>query len=216
MKFKISGLAFLLGLGLVDVVFAHPVIFKDGIALQTQNSHRRNDVSLSYSFHPRISVGYQGLFMSNLRQNLLKTNFRAARWNGEDYQGNIYVGLGLGERSGLLANEGLNEKVNLIDAQADWEDRRLYTMAKYSYYQVGDEQESESMVRFGFAPFLADFEDLNIWFIAELEETDAGTLPNSKVTRGLNQYLRFFYKNVLWEIGAGFDRSMKLNIMIHM
>lgn len=33
---------------------------------------------------------------------------------------------------------------------------------------------------------------------------------------GYAPFLRFFIKNVLWEVGAGFDGTTKFNFMVHL
>ena len=59
------------------------------------------------------------------------------------------------------------------------------------------------------APFLADYTDLNVWFILQAEK-QAGQKQIE-----LTQFLRFYMKNTLWEVGAGFNGDWAFNYMIH-
>jgi hypothetical protein len=64
-------------------------------------------------------------------------------------------------------------------------------------------------LRLGFAPFLADYSDLNIWFITQFERR------NEEKPIRATQFLRFYMRNVLWEVGAGFDGTFAFNFVIH-
>jgi hypothetical protein len=64
--------------------------------------------------------------------------------------------------------------------------------------------------RVGFSPFKADFNSLQSWAMLQLW-SDPVTSQELKVT----PLLRFFYQNVLWEMGASTKGDMMLNLMVH-
>ena len=70
------------------------------------------------------------------------------------------------------------------------------------------QDDNHTKLRLGFAPFLADYSDLNVWFVTQF------TKHNDETTE-TTQYMRFYMKNVLWEVGADFNGGFSFNFMIH-
>ena len=63
----------------------------------------------------------------------------------------------------------------------------------------------QTKARIGFTPFLAEYTELNIWWIAQFEKYDVQENIEAK------QFLRFYIKNVLWEMGSDFNGNMGFN-----
>ena len=64
-------------------------------------------------------------------------------------------------------------------------------------------------LRVGHAPYLAEYDELNIWLM----------LQYMNHPRGLNRHMttpivRMFYKNVLWELGVSTDGTFIINFAI--
>lgn len=193
-------------------IFAHPVSYKDGIGIMSYNNSKMSEILLTYSLNPKFAVASTYLRDSQSEFYIPRVNFLIQRWNNNDSQANIYLSAGVGYENFNTNKHG----VRLGEFIADWENRKYYTYFEHLYLNrdndlnnlIPDKNYSHTKVRTGFAPFLADYNDLNVWFILQAEK------HNNEQIQG-TQFLRFFMKNVLWEIGAGFDGSMAFNFMIH-
>lgn len=206
-------------LGIIIVLFSlsaqsHTVIYQDGFGIMSFNSQKMNELLLGYSMTPRFAIAYNYLRDSKSEFHVPRLNFLLKRWNERDSQGNIYLSAG----SGLERFNLQNTSTHLGEVAMDWESRKYYTAFSHLYLkrdQLGNlslpqSDYNHTKVRLGFAPFLADFEDLNIWFITQFDR------HNGENQIEATQFLRFFRKNVLWEIGADFNGSMAFNFMIHL
>ena len=193
--------------------YAHPVSYKNAVGVMSFNSPEMNELLLTYSFNFNYAAAVTYLRDSKSEFAIPRFNYLIKRWNNHDSQANIYLSGGIGQ-------EKYNDKtygVRLAEIIADWEDRRYYTYLEHlNLARDNDENPllpntayNHTKLRLGYAPFLADYNDLNIWTIIQLEKHNDEKLIEA------TPFLRFFMKNVLWEIGAGFDGSTKFNFMIH-
>ncbi len=193
---------------------AHPVSYKDGFGIMSYNSPEMNELLLTYSFTPRFAFATTYLRDSKSEFYIPRADFLLKRWNEEDSQGNLYASVG----SGVEKYAGQNTSASLGEIVADWESRKYYVYLEHLYIKrdntlnpdLPTSDYNNTKFRLGFAPFLADYNDLNVWLITQFEK------HNSNKQIEATQFLRFFVKNVLWEVGAGFDGSFKFNFMIHL
>ena len=110
-----------------------------------------------------------------------------------------------------------NYAADLFEFSADWESRKYYIDFDHLYISrshnknilIPDQHYNFTKVRAGLAPFLADYSDLNVWLILQAEKY------SYKSNIEMTQFLRFYIKNTLWEIGARFDGGGAFNYMIH-
>jgi hypothetical protein len=162
-----------------------------------------------YSFSQRFAAGVDHWRFTKDKKNnemgLLKLNHLLYRHNGEESQGNIYLHSGVGfedqefqEKSSRLAY--------LVGAEGDWETRSLYT--SFKYYQFRDTSVTQG--RIGFSPVKAPFDNLQTWFMLQGMVIDD---VNEKLM--LTPLVRFFYQNVLWEMGSSTRGDWMLNLMVH-
>lgn len=162
-----------------------------------------------YSFSNRFALGVDHWRFSQGDQNnemgLLKLNHLLWRYNGDDSQANVYLHGGVG-----IEDQEFDEKRTrgsyLYGAEADWETRSLYTSVKH--YQFQDIAVSQA--RIGFSPNKAAFENLQTWFMLQ-----AMHINDVNETVMLTPLVRFFYQNVLWEMGSSTRGDWMLNLMIH-
>lgn len=206
-------LRLLLGLGSISAM-AHPVSYKDAFGIMSYNSQRMNEFLLTYSFSPRFAVAGTYLRDSNSEFYIPRLNFLVKRWNNHDSQANFYLSAGAGTEKYGIKTYG----AQLGEAVLDWEDRQYYTYIDHIYIRrdnavnplipLGDYNHTK--LRLGYAPFLAEYDELNIWLVAQFEK------HNDERQINATQFLRFYRKNVLWEIGAGFDGSVAFNFMVHL
>lgn len=193
--------------------FAHPVSYKDAIGLMSYNTPQMNEILLTYSFTPHFAAAGNYLRDGKSEFYIPRANFLLKRWNNDDSQGNIYL-------SGGAGYEKFNSKTygtRLAELVADWESRKYYVYFDHLYLnrdnqdniQLASRDYNHSKLRAGMAPFLADYTDLNVWLILQGEKH----LNEDQIE--MTQFLRFYIKNTLWEIGARFDGGWAFNYMIH-
>lgn len=210
MKCKILILSIAL---LGQVAAAHPTSYKGAIGLMSYNTPKMNEILLTYSLEHNFAFAATYLRDSNSEFYIPRLNFLAKRWNNDTSQGNLYISGG----AGYEKFNSENYRVQLAEVVADWEDREYYIYFDHLYLNrenelnpaIAQKHYNHSKLRLGTAPFLADYEDLNVWFILQGEKH----LDDKKIE--MTQFLRFYMKNTLWEIGVGFNGDWAFNYMIH-
>jgi hypothetical protein len=196
------------------LVQAHPVTYKDGVGLMAFNSPTSNELMLTYSMSPRWALAMTYLREQKSEFYLPRLNLLLKRWNQEDSQANIYLSLS----PGVEKFNSQNYQTNFAEFIADWESRKYMVSLEHQYFARENETNlalankdfNKSKLRFGFAPYLVEANDLSAWYVAEFNRTNDN--PQIEAV----QFLRFYKKNILWEVGAGFDGSLAFNFMIHM
>lgn len=203
----------LLLVGLCSVAFAHPVIYQDGWVISSMTMVDMTDANVSYSFSARWSSGVNYWRLSDMKGNeqewqLAKLNHLAYRYNGDDSQANIYLHSGIGRSESEQFENRLGYMMGL---EADWETRKYFLSAKYLHLGSSDTDHGIWVGRIGLSPFLADFSSLQSWAMLQVWH-DPITARETNIT----PLLRFFYHNVLWEMGSSLKGDMMLNLMVHL
>jgi hypothetical protein len=193
---------------------AHPVIYQDGFAFSSSNMPSYSDNYLMYSYSSRFAAGINHWRFTQGRDNtelgLLKLNHLLWRKNGEDFQSNIYLHGGVGVVDSELDRRA-TEDIYMLGAEVDWETRSLFTSLKhYEFHSPKVTDIPMTQARVGFSPKLADFQELQTWVM--LQGMYAPDVDRSVM---LTPLLRFFYHNVLWEMGSSLRGEWMLNFMIH-
>lgn len=200
-------------LSIAGLAQAHPVSYKKGVGIMSYNNGEMNEVLLTYSFTHRFAAATTFLNDGDSEFLIPRANFLLKRWNNDDSQGNIYFSAGSGVET--YHNKGYG--AHLGEFVADWESRKYYTYFEHLYINrqnrnnpmIPERNYNHSKLRLGFAPFLADYSDLNVWFITQFDRH----MDENKIEA--TQFMRFYIKNVLWEVGAGFNGNFAFNFMIH-
>ncbi|MBA2405356.1 MAG: hypothetical protein H0V66_11340 [Bdellovibrionales bacterium] len=195
-------------------IFAHPVIYKEGTVVSSSNMPTYSDNLLMYSWSNRWASGLNHWRFtkeeSNTEMVFLKTNYLLYRYNGESSQGNIYLHGGVGVVDSEIEKRQTNEAY-MTGLEADWETRTLYTALKHYYFTSPKVTDiSMTQARIGFSPFEAAFDQLQSWFMVQFMY-----MPDVESEVIITPLLRFFYKNVLWEMGSSTRGEWMLNIMVH-
>ena len=195
-------------------LFAHPVIYKDGIVISSSNMSSYSDNQLMYSWSNKWASGLNHWRFTkddkNTEMGFLKLNHLLYRYNGEDSQANIYVHGGIGIADSEIDRRQTDDAY-MAGVEVDWETRTLYTALKYYYFTAPDVTDlSMVQARVGFSPYEAAFDKLQTWFMLQ-----AMVMPEIDNKVVLTPMLRFFYHNVLWEIGSGTRGDWMLNVMVH-
>jgi hypothetical protein len=168
---------------------------------------------LTYSLNFDYAIAASYLRDSKSEFYIPRFNYLVKRWNNSDSQGNVYLSAGAGFEKFNSQNYG----VRLGELVADWESRKYYVYLEHLYLNRDNEDNSLIPARdynhtkflVGTAPFLADYQDLNVWLILQAEKHNTDT--NIEMT----QFIRFYIRNALWEVGAKFDGGFAFNYMIH-
>lgn len=195
-------------------VMAHPVSYKGATGIMSYNSAATNELLLTYSLSSRFALGTTYLRDSSSEFYIPRVNFLLARWNEENSQANIYVSAG----SGWEKFNSKTYNVQLGEIIADWESRKYYLYLEHQYLRrnnqdntlIPEQDYNHTKARLGFAPFLAEYDELNVWAILQFDK------HLNKTQIEATPFLRFYIKNVLWEIGAGFSGNFAFNFMIHL
>ena len=188
---------------------AHPVIYEGGWAISSSNMGDMNNNYALYSVTNRWALGLEhwriGKGQKNNDWGFFKINHLLWRQNGEDHQANLYLHAGAG-----MVDQETPGKVTkgsfMGGAEADWETRVLYTSLKYLEFDTA----SMAQGRIGFSPRMAKFEELQTWFMVQ-----GRWLRGFDETIQITPLVRFFYHNVLWEIGSSTRGDWLLNFMVH-
>lgn len=206
---------FIFGLSLMLLSYqasGHPVSFKDSIGIMGHHSPMMIHNQINYSMEYWWALGIhhiQNPQNQDLKASYVTSNFLLKRWNAKSYQGNLYALVG----AGVSSLDGSSKGSGVAGVQFDIEDRRYYFLAKH--LQILNNERSafnNSVVRAGLAPYQGSFEDLHAWLIVEWSRNEWG---QGFVFEDTTPYLRFFYNNLLFEIGQSFRGLTKFNYIIH-
>lgn len=189
---------------------AHPTAYQGSWGVMGYHSRGMTDMEMNYSYRYWLAPSVQWLRVSEGTTRpdffLGKVNLLAKRWNGEDYQANLYLHGGGGYSQ--LTSRGVYH----AGFTADAENRRLYVLGAWDVIRSGGQTELIFWkARAGFAPYLGSFDQIHSWFILEANRKSVGDGKVSFVPT-----LRFFYQNVLWEAGASLSGEIHLNYIIHL
>lgn len=192
--------------------WGHPVIYQEGWVFSQMSMKDMTDTNIGYSLTHRWSMGYQFFRLENSQGeadqfHLFKLNHLLKRFNAKDSQANIYLHSGLGHAKNAQFDNRLGWMGGI---EADWETRILFTSLKYLHYGTSQTDHPVVVGRIGFSPFKADFNSLQSWVMLQ-----AWSDPVTSREVKLTPLLRFFYQNVLWEMGASTKGDMMFNLMVH-
>jgi hypothetical protein len=202
---KFISLFFILNLPL----YAHPVIYKKGWIFQGSFMPNMNEQRVGYTASPRFAFIYNAHHFENInnyQDYTFGVNLLLKRWLKHSSQANLYTGL----HGGLYRDNQDDGKVGHFFLMGDWETREHYLMAKVKKFIFEGHSRNSYTARYGFAPFVAGMNELQTWLIMQAMYVE----KQSKEVI-LTPMLRFFYQNVLWEIGHSTRGKSYLTIMVH-
>ena len=163
---------------------AHPTSFKDSIGVMGSHDERLSHLQINYSLEYWQAIGIHNFTLDGENwANFLSYNLLLKRWNGNKFQGNVYLGNGLGY------SEKNHEESMFNFIQFDIEDRRLYFLYKLSRFGSFSENEFlQHKVRLGFAPYEGGFTEVNTWIIFEYMDNDFFEEKTSDLTLAHQQF----------------------------
>lgn len=193
--------------------FAHPVAFAGSYSIMTWNSKEMSEWMFVHSFTASnaLAVRYERFQTVDGERTFYipQVNFLLKRWNELDSQANIYLSVGHGgEKIGSTF-----KNTSALAVEADWESRKYYVSFKEDAllsHKKSGRSIYTTKVRAGFAPYLAEYNEINSWFILQAEK-----INKSEESYTLTPFIRLFYKNVLTEFGVSSKGDAQLNFMVH-
>ena len=191
---------------------AHPVAYKGATAFMTWNQPFLSDYWLAYSFSPDMAVAARAMRMTmdsggDLVVYLPQFDYLVKRWNGRDFQANIYAYGGYGG----VRFQGQNGTAGLAGIEVDAESRNWFVLAKYEGMIPSIGQSFHHLEgRVGLAPYEAEYNELASWLIVAAQYH-----PTLSKGYAITPLARFFYKNVLWETGVSLQGDWMMNFMFH-
>lgn len=201
---------YFLGLLFSLSAYSHPVAYQGAYSFMSINNSEMSENTLIYSPKYWLGLGVKSVQSENEKWNNLHLGFLLKRWNEFNSQANIYAFGGPGIVSIRQEDDSFkDESFMRYGVQADWESREYYTMIKYNGAYSKNETSEEFQARVGFAPFIAGFNDFNLWAILQYQH-----MPFETEQTRVTPILRMFYKTVLWELGSSLDNNWNLNFMV--
>lgn len=195
---------------MMNVAQAHPVIYKGGTVLSSESHRDQSELHIAYTFYPAWALGLHSIQEKTSELDYFQLAHLIQRWNNEDSQANIYMVLGLGAERKFGQPKTTWNSSQMVDLMMDWENRDYYIQGMQRYIQLTDnEKKWHSRLRLGLAPFKSDTDDLGIWGIVQFDKMNGEEWT-------MTNLLRFYFKNVLWEVGARLDGSYQINLMLHL
>lgn len=192
---------------------AHPVSFKGSKGVMGSHSPHLTHNQINYSFQYWWALGAHQYTRPDKKHDksatIASSNFLIKRWNAEAFQANLYVNLGVGHSE--FTGESKTAGYGLI--QFDIEDRDYYFLAKHSQLitdKVTDLR--QATVRMGITPYVDGYDGFHSWMILEYSSME---FLQAEKREDLTPLLRFFYRNMLFEIGQSFNGSTQFNYIAH-
>lgn len=192
------------------IASAHPVAYDGARQWVAGVSGDAFNLEFYQSYTARTAWGLHAMAFDRDENDgfiALQHNWLLNRWNLPDAQANLYAGLGAGgaKREGESAGFA-----GVGFFRADYETRRVYTA--FEAKGMASEPFNRGIVgaEAGFAPYLAEFDELNTWIILQAKHTTGMDDEFNIIPK-----LRFFKNNIFVELGATHRGKPVASLMIH-
>lgn len=193
------------------ISWAHPVTYKDGVAVTSLNQTFATDGSVAYTFRREAAVAARFMKFDDrigrMEYYAPQVNIRLNRWNYEEAQANIYFMGGVGA---MNYNEHTHSAI-LTGLEADAESRVLYASARAEKMWTGYTDFWHLQSRVGVAPYKAGYNQVATWLMAQYDYN-----PLLRQKYKITPLVRLFYRTVLVESGVSLDGDWMVNLMVHL
>jgi hypothetical protein len=185
---------------------AKPLSYVGGTMVMQENDETGHTITVDYTFDPHFALGiYAKREIGGKEFDMVgpQLNTLIKRWNLPDGQGNIFMMNGAG-----MSREGTNNQPSAWSVLlTDYETRRLFLSYEARFVYAGDIEKSVwQRAHLGFAPYLANYDQLNTWLLIRLDHHPA---KNDHFV--VTPMVRFFYKTVWLEVGYSSNEHVMLN-----
>ena len=185
---------------------AKPLSYVGGTMVMQENDETGNMLSIDYTFHPHFALALYA------KRDIVEEEFYTIgpqlnalikRWNLPEGQGNIFGMTGVG-----MARQGSNsEPAAWAGFLADYETRRVFLSYEPRLTYAGDiEKAFWQRAQVGFAPYLADYDQLNTWLVLRFDHH-----PAKDAHFVVTPMIRLFYKTIWLEAGYSSSNHLMLN-----
>lgn len=172
--------------------FARPISYSGGYTLMQSNNPFSNSIHAHYSPSYKYSLGYRGEYFrhQSVAFNGLQLNNLIKRWNLPSAQGNIYFKSAIGD----IYQSSNNAIAGFTGVAADFETRKYFISYQNRYYKSDKNifSQFQQSARFGFAPYVANYNNLHSWLMIEVTHNPTSdidqivTTPLIRVFKGLH------------------------------
>jgi hypothetical protein len=200
-------LLFFLTLSFAPVAMAKPLSYVGGTMVMQENDETGHTLSIDYTFDPHFALGLYSKYEINQANEFWmagpQLNWLLKRWNLPEGQGNVFAMSGAGE-----ARQGSrSEPAAWLTLLGDYETRRVYFSYESRFMYARDIEKSVWQRAYaGFAPYLADYEQLNTWLLLRLDHH-----PAKRDHFVVTPVIRFFYKTIWLEAGYSSNNHVMVN-----
>lgn len=183
-----------------------PLSYVGGTMVMQENDETGHSISIDYTFNPRFALAIYSKYEINQDEFWMagpQLNTLIKRWNLPDGQGNIFNMTGVGE-----ARQGSrNEPAAWTTFLADYETRRLFFSYETRFMYARDIEKSVWQRAYaGFAPYLANYDQLNTWALIRVDHH-----PAKHDHLVVTPVIRFFYKTIWLEVGYSSNNYVMVN-----
>jgi hypothetical protein len=185
---------------------AKPLSYVGGTMVMQENDETGQTLSVDYTFDPHFALGLYSKYEINQDEFWMagpQLNTLLKRWNLPEGQGNLFLMAGGGE-----ARQGSRtEPAAWLTLLGDYETRRLFFSYESRFmYARGIEKSVWQRAYAGFAPYLADYEQLNSWLLLRVDHH-----PAKHDHFVVTPVIRFFYKTIWLEAGYSSNNHVMVN-----
>jgi hypothetical protein len=157
---------------------AKPLSYVGGTMVMQENDETGYTLSIDYTFDPHFALGLYSKYEINQDEFWMagpQLNTLVKRWNLPDGQGNIFTMTGVG-----MARQGSNNQPSAWAALlADYETRRWFLSYEPRLTYAGNIEKSFwQRAHAGFAPYLANYDELNTWLLIRVDHHPAKTITS--------------------------------------
>lgn len=188
---------------------ANPISYVGGTMPMQENDETGHTFSMDYTIKPNLALGlYAKQDINNRNRSDSYTigpqvNTLLKRWNLPDAQGNIFNMTG----AGMAYNKDDSRFAAWTGFLANYETRRIYLSYEPRLMYAGNIDKSFwERGRVGFAPYLANYDDLNTWLMVQVDHH-----PSKENALVVTPLVRFFYKTTLVEAGYSSNHHLMFN-----
>jgi hypothetical protein len=185
---------------------AKPISYVGGTMVMQENDETGHTLTVDYTFNPHFALGTYAKYEIGGNEFWMagpQLNTLIKRWNLPDGQGNIFSMTG----AGIARQDSNNQPAAWMSLLADYETRRVFVSYEPRLVYAGDIEKSFSQRAYaGFAPYLANYDELNTWLLIRVDHHPAKA-DHVVVT----PVIRFFYKTIWLEAGYSSNNHVMVN-----
>ena len=193
---------------------ARPVTYPGGRMAMLEHRDESTMSELMLTLTPNLAVGWHDEWdaESDWQFHGPMVAGLARRWNMPHAQANIFWMAGAGIAFDDVASAGGDaQPAAYVGLEADWENRRFYTLYQARAFWAEDIDETFSQrLRLGVAPYVAEAGGLHTWAILQIDHE-----PEEENPISVSPVVRLFKDATLVEAGVSLDGDAFASVMFY-